>query len=106
MSRSTDPVHISYEPDREITDQMLDGRSNGKLPQLPDEVEARCWLLIEREDMPQEKIAAQLGMTQSGVSRAYARGKAKIEDFIARGLISLERLELELRRGVGLAPRT
>lgn len=85
---------------------MLDAGGAASLPSLPDATEAKVYILIKCEDLPQKKIADQLGMTQSAISKAYRRACSKIDDFIGRGLISPERLEAELRKGVGLAPRT
>jgi DNA-directed RNA polymerase specialized sigma subunit len=100
MARDREAPETGYEASNAVRE------SGASLPQLPDEIEARCYLLIKREDLPQKKIAAQLKITQGAVSKAYARACRKIDDLVGRGLVSLDRLELELRRGVSLAART
>lgn len=75
------------------------------LPALPTETEARAWILARREGKSQAEIAAEMKRSQGSISRAISRADAKIWDLVRRQLITIDRLEAELRRGLDLNPR-
>ena len=84
----------------------LDVVTLGEMPQLPDAVEARVWILTEGDGLTQKQIARRENLSQGNVSRALARATTKIATLVDGGWLTRETLERRLRKAVGLAART
>lgn len=100
MSRTT--FEPTFVPDPVAT---IDA-SAASIPQLPDAEEAAVWILSEGEGRPQHEIATKLRVSQGTVSRALARATAKIASLVEGGWITRDALDRQLRKVVGIAPRT
>lgn len=76
------------------------------MPELPDELEALCWILYRGEGWTQAAIADELGVGQPRVSRMLGRAERKADALLRIGITTREQLEQGIRRLVGLAPRS